>query len=122
MEKECSEGRAAAATALREKLLQAHAIGVVSDGRRPIGEDSEDTDFTCERVQRLVHIAVFLNCLALWIEQIIKARERRTTAKIGSLERPGDDVESEPFDIQRILGRNDLVVGVERKQREDRRR
>ena len=43
------------------RLLQAHAVGVVGDGRRPVGEDAEDADLLRQHVQHLKHVAVVVD-------------------------------------------------------------
>lgn len=75
-------------------LLQSHAARVVSHSRRPVGEDADDADLGSQRVQRVVHVAVFLQRATGGIECVVEAASRPAAAKVSVLERPGDDLEA----------------------------
>ena len=117
-------GRNKERAALKDRPIffpESHAVGVVRHRCGPVGENADDADLARQDIQRLVHVAVLPDGLALRIEQIVEAGLRRPLAKIGALECPGDDVEAQSLDVQRVLRRHDFVARIDGKQREHRR-
>ena len=106
---------------VRARLVQIHAVGVVSHRRRPVREDSEDLHLSGQHVERLVHVTVLLDRCARRVEVVVEARLRCTLAQVGSLEGPRYDVEAHALEILRQLRGHDAAAAIDREERRHRR-
>src|SRR5262245_13326696 len=86
-------------------LVQPHATRVVADRCRPVREQPDELHILCEHVERLVHVAVFLDRGAGRIEIVVGTHTGCAPAQVDALEAPADDIEAQRPEILREHGR-----------------